>query len=483
MNHARLDGDDTTTWSCFKTVAEEGDDSTSSSCVDNDGKAASCAKADLTDKKCESATIDASIRNILADTLEFGCQRFDSIEFTSPKETFVRCTPGWKATWDWDRPSECNLCEDMGFTVEYGCGYKLGEVPLASSSDGVANWQACSESCKAASVNAGGCSAWHFDDADSLGKCRHFDAVNDLTDKVCNKPTVSDSVAGKNCDDEQVCEARICEDCDATGYTKAAACTYSSDFDLPNGVTTFKFDNILTYTDCIAKFDGTPNCFGVTYFTKFVSTANQAAQGVAPMTCIPKGLSTVDQSDLEDELVCNTDLPYNEVISGRKCAEEKRCSTPCDTCDATGFTKEVDCNHSGADAGTVSGVAYFDACLKLCQENTACTTVTFVGSLTGNAEFDADRGQVGDCHMKQNMANTRQCEESTVGLTTARSCMHEKQCRVACGDIDECAHQTHDCDNTVTYDYECKNTLGSYACQMKLFDIIPTLAPTDRIPD
>ena len=43
--------------------------------------------------------------------------------------------------------------------------------------------------------------------------------------------------------------------------------------------------------------------------------------------------------------------------------------------------------------------------------------------------------------------------------------------------VDECMHDTHNCDSKVNYDYECNNKLGSYTCDMKLFDILPTMAP------
>ena len=260
--------------------------------MDNGGKLTACTDPDTVKDSgdnmsaCTSLVIDGAIRNIIADTLEFGCQRYDKIEFSSPKETLVRCTPGWKATWQWDRPTECNLCEDIGFTVKYGCGYELlaeNAEHLVGFTNMVPNWKACSELCE---MN-GECRAWNFDNSaaaggPSTGECKLYSNVSDSTEKKCGVPTVENSVSGQLCVDAKVCDARICEDCDATGYSKAAACTYSDDFNLG-----FTFENILTYSDCLSKCDHTPGCLGVTYFTKFM-TANEAN---SPMSCVLKGHS------------------------------------------------------------------------------------------------------------------------------------------------------------------------------------------------
>ena len=70
------------------------------SCVDKDGADVLCTNADTAaddasnNPACTSATIDTTIKSIITDMIEFGCQRYDKIEFSSPKETFVRCTPG-----------------------------------------------------------------------------------------------------------------------------------------------------------------------------------------------------------------------------------------------------------------------------------------------------------------------------------------------------------------------------------------------------
>ena len=36
-----------------------------------------------------------------------------------PDETLIRCGYGCEATFNWQRPPSCNLCEETGFTVEY----------------------------------------------------------------------------------------------------------------------------------------------------------------------------------------------------------------------------------------------------------------------------------------------------------------------------------------------------------------------------
>ena len=50
-------------------------------------------------------------------------------------------------------------------------------------------------------------------------------------------------------------------------------------------------------------------------------------------------------------------------------------------------------------------------------------------------------------------------------------------------DIDECTDQSHTCDTDVTYDYTCRNTDGSFSCDVNIGAILPTIDPNTGKPD
>ena len=44
---------------------------------------------------------------------------YGNLIIVQPDETLIRCGFGCEATFNWQRPPSCNLCEETGFTVEY----------------------------------------------------------------------------------------------------------------------------------------------------------------------------------------------------------------------------------------------------------------------------------------------------------------------------------------------------------------------------
>ena len=55
-----------------------------------------------------------------------------------------------------------------------------------------------------------------------------------------------------------------------------------------------------------------------------------------------------------------------------------------------------------------------------------------------------------------------------------------KSCRA---DIDECADETHNCDDVVTYEYTCGNTDGSFTCDVNSDFILPILDDNGDLDD
>ena len=90
--------------------------------------------ADITE--CDADQVHVAMTNLIRDLEEYGCKENDEIVFTQvnsilykrfflnqiifqPDETLIRCGFGCEATFNWQRPPSCNLCEETGFTVEY----------------------------------------------------------------------------------------------------------------------------------------------------------------------------------------------------------------------------------------------------------------------------------------------------------------------------------------------------------------------------
>ena len=78
-------------WGCYDTVAE----TEASECVDNKGELVTCLQS--VGQSCTvEGDVDSSLSQIIKDTKEYGCHRYDKIEFSSPKETLIRCVDGYK---------------------------------------------------------------------------------------------------------------------------------------------------------------------------------------------------------------------------------------------------------------------------------------------------------------------------------------------------------------------------------------------------
>ena len=124
-NYARYDSVNEK-WLCYKSVLTgDGTDARAEACVDNDGNTNVNCQAPNAGQD-EPAAVDdpvvqVAMTELIRHHVEYGCKRADTIDFTAPDDSWVRCGAGCEPKHQYTRPSKCNLCEETGFTVEPEC--------------------------------------------------------------------------------------------------------------------------------------------------------------------------------------------------------------------------------------------------------------------------------------------------------------------------------------------------------------------------